>query len=1794
MDLLDGAKREILNLQAERNFRSGNFRSALGEYQKLFEMMLNSGDERSIATYDEKLGDCYDHLDHQGHKERIEDHKKAAEHFIKSADRFRKLRDHERAGLVYEKGANALEEMDLFKEAGEFYRESARMFGEVKDFVNASYSFHRAAEYYERDGEFDLAAMAYQESAVCDMKIKDTGSASTSFKRAAMNYEKLKAWGKAVDTYAASVGIDTANRQYLDVAETYERIAHCQFELNDYKTAIYYHLKSADLRFTNDDKNNAALNYREIGIIYESMKEYDQAVKYFVKSAGIYFSANNQFQEGASFYRAGGACEAKGDFEEAGRNYVDSGKSYRGADNEGMSKDSFTKAAEAYLKASEAEGETRKGADLRMNAALSYSEIKDYAKAADSYNAYAKVLDDLGETQLAEEGYKLAAQEYVKGGRIWEAAEAYVNHNDYQSAAELYDRFSEARLHEKDNYGAALGFMEGGNCHRRLMKDGPMKGHLDRAINYFTKAVDELRLKEKTPQNLTLLGDAYRKMGECNQALWEMTLALSHFKKAQEYYAASDDEHRRTLVDAFELKVEAIKALDHGYYPQAEELLVKSQKLFDLAVAGRHWNKEYTKILDEHSKDCAEMVEKIKLKPEIVLDIDRYSYTFSDIPVILNLTLTNNGQYTMKQITYLEHLPDHIRLTRLPDNIPEVASGTMAASSIEILPTKCGLFIMKPIEVYYEDQKGHKYVKASNEMSIEVVERPPTDYKNYLKALEVFQRYAKSQENNKNWFQAGDGYREMAETYGRFRNDETLIGYYLKSVENYARYAEESRGHAETDNKALVKRLGDAHWFKAEGLRNAGRMDEAVKAYGDSIPPYRSCRMDHMANRSTAFMLKMDGVKSIRTGDYAKAKTVLEEALRYFNSVIKAGGYDEDGLNFLKKNEDEAASMLSTIKGKPEIAVSVTGPQTMKEGETVSYSAQIRNPLDYPVKMVRPVMKTVEGVEIIENAPFVGEIKAGESATVGFRLKVVRSGSYRFGPLDITYTDDKGNAFMRGSNEITMDSTGLPPQEPAPAPDVPEDVRKARLKPDIELDVDGYSYTFSDIPVILNLKLSNNGGYNVREVSFMEHLPDEIKLLKLPEGMAEVGSGDERAMSIELKPQKPGVYTMRPIEVYYKDLKGHNFVKASNEMTLEVSERPPTDYKNYAKAVDLFRKYAESQEANRSWFQAGDGYREMAETYGRFRSDDTVTEYHLKSVENFRRYVEENRGRGAESDKTQAKRLADAIWFSAEGLRNAGRLEEAVGDYEESAAAYESCGMLELAKRSNALKRKVEGIRLIRSGDYPAAEASLNDAIALFDAVIKAGGFDEAGLKYLEKNDDEAKSLIGDIHGRTEIEVSVESPREATAGEPITMEASIRNPLAAPITQVRPLVRPPEGVELVENPREVREIPPGGSAKFGFIVKVARPGTHRFSMFEVSYVDSKGKTFKVGSREVGVEVRPRAQETPKAPFKESAGEGDADGADGKPTLTLDFGGVVYAKKGEETDISGRLINEGAVGVTGIRFIGNNSDALEVLEPPEGVDSLAPGASAQVKAKIRLSSDAMFTANMMEFFYKDMKGRRYFKSSNPSTFRTSLAEAKEQPAQPTPYGFESSGNIREKLEARMKGMPDNTVILISSKSESHGQVVSEALRSLVNERGMGGVYLSFTQPYDAITSTIKSMGTSTDDIYFIDCISRTAGKPPHEKTENAVFVENPSSLEEVSMYLDRMLAKVESKKKFLFLDSLSSLLIYNTDKTVKEFTHFLINKIRLDGIAGIILSIEKKEAEDLVKTLTPMCDAEIRV
>jgi archaellum biogenesis ATPase FlaH len=184
-------------------------------------------------------------------------------------------------------------------------------------------------------------------------------------------------------------------------------------------------------------------------------------------------------------------------------------------------------------------------------------------------------------------------------------------------------------------------------------------------------------------------------------------------------------------------------------------------------------------------------------------------------------------------------------------------------------------------------------------------------------------------------------------------------------------------------------------------------------------------------------------------------------------------------------------------------------------------------------------------------------------------------------------------------------------------------------------------------------------------------------------------------------------------------------------------------------------------------------------------------------------------------------------------------------------------------------------------------------------------------------------------------------------------------------------------------------------------------------------------------------------------------------------------------------------------------------------------------------------------------------------------------------------------MRKQIDWSLETKGDKTVLLISSKSENHNQIVLSLLETLILKRDMGGVYITISRPSDSIIDTLDAKGVPSENVFFVDCISQMSGKLAGIKRENVTYVDNPSSLEEISMFLERLLVKIKGDGKFIVLDSLSSLLIYNSDKSVREFAHFIINRARMQNITAVILSIEKKEAEDLVKTLAPMCDSELK-
>lgn len=137
-----------------------------------------------------------------------------------------------------------------------------------------------------------------------------------------------------------------------------------------------------------------------------------------------------------------------------------------------------------------------------------------------------------------------------------------------------------------------------------------------------------------------------------------------------------------------------------------------------------------------------------------------------------------------------------------------------------------------------------------------------------------------------------------------------------------------------------------------------------------------------------------------------------------------------------------------------------------------------------------------------------------------------------------------------------------------------------------------------------------------------------------------------------------------------------------------------------------------------------------------------------------------------------------------------------------------------------------------------------------------------------------------------------------------------------------------------------------------------------------------------------------------------------------------------------------------------------------------------------------------------------------------------------------------------------------------------------------------VYVTVTKPCSNITSEYEFL-RNCKNIKFIDCISRAAGIT---KTDvNCIFIESPTMLEKLGLEIMNTFKEVdENTKKYLVIDSLTNLIIYNGPGIVTEFFYHIINRTRARNIHTISLAIEEEDLDKYLNRLIYLNDKILKV
>ena len=183
---------------------------------------------------------------------------------------------------------------------------------------------------------------------------------------------------------------------------------------------------------------------------------------------------------------------------------------------------------------------------------------------------------------------------------------------------------------------------------------------------------------------------------------------------------------------------------------------------------------------------------------------------------------------------------------------------------------------------------------------------------------------------------------------------------------------------------------------------------------------------------------------------------------------------------------------------------------------------------------------------------------------------------------------------------------------------------------------------------------------------------------------------------------------------------------------------------------------------------------------------------------------------------------------------------------------------------------------------------------------------------------------------------------------------------------------------------------------------------------------------------------------------------------------------------------------------------------------------------------------------------------------------------------------------EKLRENLNEISDGRkIVLVIANSKEYSEANLETLKYLITDKRLPGIYVTVNKPYETLNRMLEKNGIDTDRLFFLDGISREVGSGS-EEDDNVYYLDSPQNLTNISIALSEIVKEMPEGEKFLIIDSMSSLTIYNQSEKVSKFARHITGKMRKWNITGLILSIEEEVDDKIVSHFTQFCDEIIRI
>ena len=169
---------------------------------------------------------------------------------------------------------------------------------------------------------------------------------------------------------------------------------------------------------------------------------------------------------------------------------------------------------------------------------------------------------------------------------------------------------------------------------------------------------------------------------------------------------------------------------------------------------------------------------------------------------------------------------------------------------------------------------------------------------------------------------------------------------------------------------------------------------------------------------------------------------------------------------------------------------------------------------------------------------------------------------------------------------------------------------------------------------------------------------------------------------------------------------------------------------------------------------------------------------------------------------------------------------------------------------------------------------------------------------------------------------------------------------------------------------------------------------------------------------------------------------------------------------------------------------------------------------------------------------------------------------------------------------LEELPEKFCIVLVENLSNYN-VINTRLAKYFVDKGMTGVYITINKNVVELTDAFKKDNIAADGIIFVDTVTRMASG--REMTgDQYLYVDSPKDMLGLSVTIERAMENVTGENKFIILDSLTTMLVYNKPGAVEKFVHSLSGKIKAWNANGVFILMDTADKE-IISTLAQFCD-----